>query len=215
MSEALDGAVELLERALGYTRATLQGLDDSPAGLARPTPCTRWDLGRLLAHMEDALDAFTEAAAGLVEVHPVPATPAARSRVDSLQVKACTLLEAWLGATGATGGHRAGVEVGAGASMAAPLLVATAALEITVHGWDVGQATGAGQRIPTDLAGGLLGLATGLVGPADRVSRFGPPLESPGRLEVDEQLLAWLGRVPGRRTGAPRFWERRGLRAGA
>ena len=105
-----------------------------PTTCDRPTPCAGWTLGHLLAHMEDALDAFTEAAAGRVEVEPVPPTA---TRVEALREKACALLGAWMAARPAS----EQVEVG-DLGLDAPLLVATAALEITVHGWDVGQATG-------------------------------------------------------------------------
>ena len=107
--------------------------------------------------MEDALDAFTEAAAGRVEVDPVPPTT---TRVDALREKACALLGAWTAARPTS----EQVEVG-DLGLDAPLLVATAALEITVHGWDVGQATGRRTRIPADLAEGLL---------ADRPARDRP-----------------------------------------
>ena len=62
----LEGAVELLERSLGYTRVMLA--DVRPDNLERADAVRGLDPGRLLAHMEDALDAFTEAAAGRVEV---------------------------------------------------------------------------------------------------------------------------------------------------
>src|SRR3712207_6609948 len=129
--------------------------------LDRPTPCAGWSLGRLLAHMEDALDAFTEAASGRVHVEPVPQTD---SRVDSLREKACALLGAWTAARplGGTGDDREQVHVG-DLGVDAPLLVATAALEITLHGWDVGQATGRRTPIPADLARGLLPLAVQVI----------------------------------------------------
>ena len=58
-----------------------------------PTPCPAWSLGELLAHMEDALDAFTEAAAGAVDgaVHAAPPG----IRVAGPAGKACALLGAW------------------------------------------------------------------------------------------------------------------------
>jgi hypothetical protein len=99
----LDGAVELLDRALGYTRVVLADVTDDV--LARPTPCSEWTLGELLAHMEDALDAFIEAAAGVVEVG---VTVPSGSGVADLQRKACTLLGAWSRATPGdvrVGGH--------------------------------------------------------------------------------------------------------------
>ncbi len=190
MSQALDGAVELLERSLSYTRVMLA--DVRPDQLERPTPCTGWTLGHLLAHMEDALDAFTEAAAGRVAVAPAPPTD---SRVDALREKACALLGAW------TAARPASDEVAVGdLGLDAPLLVATAALEITVHGWDVGQATGRGTRIPDDLARGLLGVAQHVIDVSDRGPRFAGPRPAPPTAPSDQRLLAWTGRVPPRMT---------------
>jgi len=184
----LDGAVELLDRALGYTRVVLADVTDDV--LCRPTPCSEWTLGDLLAHMEDALDAFIEAAAGVVDLG---STTPSGSRVTDLQSKACTLLGAWSRA--APGDVRVG-----GRDLASRLLVATAALEITVHGWDVGQATGRGARIPEGLARDLLGVAGLVVAPADRGVRFGTPGTVGPDAAYDARLLAFLGRDPAGRS---------------
>lgn len=182
MSTELGDAVELLDRALAYTRVALADVTDEALG--RPTPCSAWLLGRLLSHMEDALDAFLEAASGSVRVDP---PGAASSRVGVLREKACTLLGAWTRAT------PAGVIVG-DRGLDSPLLVETAALEIAVHGWDVAQATGRASRIPEDLAAGLLVVARRVVDAADRGTRFGQPVPGPENQPSDAQLLAFLGR---------------------
>jgi uncharacterized protein (TIGR03086 family) len=191
---ALAGAVELLDRSLAYTRVMLA--DVGPDNLDRPTPCVGWTLGHLVAHMEDALDAFIEAAAGRVEVGPVPETS---TRVEALREKACTLLGAWMAARPAS--ER--VDIG-DLELDAPLLVATAALEITVHGWDVAQATGRRSRIPDDLAQGLLAVAQHVIDPADRGRRFASPRPARSAACPDERLLAWTGRAPGHMTEPPR-----------
>jgi len=184
MSTALEAAVELLERSLAYTRGTLAEV--GPELMDRSTPCVGWTLGHLLAHMEDALDAFTEAAAGRVRVEAVPET---HTRVDALREKACVLLGAWAAV------HPPSEEVAIGdVGLEAPLLVATAALEITVHGWDVGQATGGRTRIPDDLARGLLPVAHHVIGPLDRGPRFACPRPVRPEASYDERLLAWTGR---------------------
>jgi uncharacterized protein (TIGR03086 family) len=146
--------------------------------------------------MEDALDAFTEAAAGRVEVSAVPETS---SRVEALREKACALLGAWLAARPVPGP----VQVG-GLGLDAPVLVATAALEITVHGWDVGQATGRRSRIPGDLAEGLLAVAQQVIDPVDRGPRFASPRPTTADAAPDERLLAWTGRAPAHMTEPPR-----------
>jgi len=182
----LDVAVELLDRSLAYTRVMLA--DVRPDLLHHPTPCAGWTLGRLLAHMEDALDAFIEAAAGRVAIEPVPASG---TRVEALREKACALLGAWTAArwTGDT------VAVG-DAALEAALLVSTAALEITVHGWDVGQVTGRRTPVPDDLAAGLLPVARQVIHPADRGTRFAPERAAPSAAPSGARLLAWTGRDP-------------------
>jgi uncharacterized protein (TIGR03086 family) len=190
VNAALEGAVELLERSLAYTRGTLA--DVRPELMDRPTPCAGWTLGHLLAHMEDALDAFTEAASGRVRVDPVPATT---TRVEALREKACALLGAW------TAARPTDEDVAIGdLGLDAPLLVATAALEITVHGWDVGQATGGRTRIPDDLARGLLAIAQQVIGPLDRGPRFACPRPARAEAAYAERLLAWTGRAAGHLT---------------
>jgi len=187
---ALSGSVELLDRSLAYTRVMLA--DVRPDNLDRPTPCAGWTLGHLLAHMEDALDAFTEAAAGRVEVEPVPPTT---TRVEALREKACALLGAWTAARPAS----EQVEVG-DLDLDAPLLVATAALEITVHGWDVGQATGRRTRIPDDLAERLMAVAQHVIDAADRGPRFASPRPAQPDAASDVRLLSWTGRAPAHMT---------------
>ena len=204
----LDAAVELLEGALDYTRAVLAGLD--PGGvdggrvdLSRPTPCRHWDLGTLLAHMEDALDAFAEGAEGAVSLDP---TVPAETRAAALRRKACDLLGAWSRQPPPV------VSIG-GQELPTAVVAAAAALEITVHGWDVAQALGRPATIPPALARPLHDLAAGMVDPADRGHRFGAPHPVGAGEDPEVRLLAFLGRDrcrplaanPGvRRTQPPR-----------
>jgi uncharacterized protein (TIGR03086 family) len=182
VTTALAGAVELLERSLGYTRVALAGVTD--ARLAAPTPCRGWTLRDLLAHMDDSLDAFAEAAGGRVALTPARSAPP----VVVLQQKACSLLGLW------SGEGPPGVRVG-GVDLATDLLVATAALEITVHGWDVAQATGAGTPIPEELAHHLLPVAHVVVSEIDRGIRFAAALPEPIDATADVRLRAFLGRT--------------------
>lgn len=181
MTLTLPASVELLDRALGYTGTRLAQV--RAGQLDQPTPCAGWRLSDLLRHMEDSLDAFTEAAGGQVTVHLSRTSP---GRIAAIEEKACALLLAW---------SRPGpgdVLVG-GLDLASPLLVATAALEVTIHGWDVGEAT-TPARIPAELATALLPVAHLTVTSADRGVRFDPPVPvaSPA---ADVRLLAFLGRI--------------------
>ncbi|WP_036507248.1 TIGR03086 family metal-binding protein [Nocardioides sp. URHA0020] len=182
MTTTLPASVELLGRALDYTRERLAGVRGGL--LDRATPCADWRLHDLLVHMEDSLDAFTEAAGGEVAVH---LTRTVEGRIAAIEQKACALLGVW---------SRPGpgdVLVG-GLDLTSSLLVATAALEITTHGWDVGRATGEDTAIPADLATALLPIAHLTVTTADRGVRFAPERPAAGDA-ADVRLLAFLGRT--------------------
>jgi uncharacterized protein (TIGR03086 family) len=178
-------ALELLERALGYTRGALATVGADRSG---PTPCAGWSLADLLIHMDDGLDAFLEAAGGTVRV---PAEMRARRRpgadVERLQTKACHLLGVWSAPTPEL------VVVGDRA-VPSGLLVSAAALEITVHGWDVGRATGARLDLPDDLATALMPVAQAVVLPEDRPERFAAPRRTGPTAGSADVLLGFLGR---------------------
>jgi uncharacterized protein (TIGR03086 family) len=179
-------ALELLERALGYTRVALSNVGRDRSS---PSPCAGWSLADLLDHMDDGLDAFLEAAGGSVDVpSPVPVPERAGADLEVLQAKACQLLGVWSAPTPQV------VAIG-DRSVPARLLVSAAALEIAVHGWDVGQATGSGDDLPEDLARALMPVAHAVVTPDDRPGRFAPPLRTGQHARSSEVLLGFLGRA--------------------
>jgi uncharacterized protein (TIGR03086 family) len=178
---ALTGAVELLDRSLAWTRGGLALV--TPDRLGDPTPCDRWDLAALLLHMDDALDAFTEAATGSVSLVPTAGVP----RLESIRAKACALLGWWC--------EHPPDDVRVGElPLPAGLLVGTAALEITVHGWDVHQSLGSGQRMPEALAEELLPVAALVVTEPDRPLRFAAARKVPAGAPASRRLLGHLGR---------------------
>lgn len=183
MTAAPTGAVELLERALAYTRGAL--LHVTPADLRRPTPCSGWDLDQLLVHMDDALDAFTEGASGTVALEPGATV---ETRVSTLQDKACGLLGAWSGPDAPSHVRLGDLAVETG------VVVLAAALEITVHGWDVAQATGRATPVPEALAQALLPVAVALVDDADRGTLFSQPVVVADGASDAVRLMAYLGR---------------------
>ena len=181
MSAGTTHALELLDRSLGYTRVALSTVGPDRSG---PSPCAGWSLADLLAHMDDGLDAFLEAAGGAVRVE-VPRRPGADLEV--LQTKACHLLGVW--------SSRPPTYVVVGDRPApAPVIVAAAALEIAVHGWDVAQATGVRHHLPDDLGRALLPVAQAVVAPEDRPGRFAPPQVRARDMGPSAELLGFLGR---------------------
>ena len=182
----LAGAVALVERAVGYTRGSLQLV--RPDLLRAPTPCERWNLNALLVHMYDSLSAMHEAAdLGRVTMVPVgePGVPI----VNALQDKACALLGAWVSQS------RAALIVGDDAMTSASTVAATGALEIAVHGWDVAQACGVDRPIPAEFAAELLTVAEAVVDDADRGVRFAPSIpDDRFTMGSSDRLLQFLGR---------------------
>ncbi|MFB4279055.1 maleylpyruvate isomerase N-terminal domain-containing protein [Nonomuraea sp. MTCD27] len=94
---ALAAGVALLERAIDYTLGSLRVV--TPAALCRATPCTGWNLQRLLAHMDDSLRTLHEAAAG--HIPPTPTHPL-RTRTGDPSA------DPWQATPGEAGGPPAG-----------------------------------------------------------------------------------------------------------
>lgn len=179
---------ELLERAVAYTRTSLQLV--AHADLTAPTPCSRWDLLALLRHMNDALAAFTEAAAiGYVDLVPVRGTDPGAELVERLKGRACALLAAWAHHPGP------GPVAVADRELRSDLLAAAGALEIAVHGWDVARACGVDRPLPPALARELLDVVPLLVRDGDRPHRFAEPVDVPPHASPGTRLLAALGRA--------------------
>ena len=115
----------------------------------------------------------------------VPRRPV--SDLEALQGKACHLLGVWSSPTPeyvVVGDH----------PVPSPLLVSAAALEIAVHGWDVGRATGALPDLPDDLARALMPVAQAVVLPEDRPDRFAAPRRTGQTAGSADVLLGFLGR---------------------
>ena len=181
MTTALAGAVELLDRSLSYTRVALAEVADNRD--SDPTPCHGWPLSRLLAHMDDALDAYTESATGRVSLVPTRGRPP----LEAIQLKACALLGWWL--------DRPATDVALGDRwLPADLLVRAAALEITVHGWDLHRTGGRATPVPEELAGPLLAVARA-VGAVDPLPCFAPPVPVAPDATGSQRLLAFVGRT--------------------
>jgi uncharacterized protein (TIGR03086 family) len=179
-------SLELLERAIAYTRGSL--LLVTEADLDRPTPCREWALLDLLRHMDDSLLAFAEAAqARTLSLVRADNDAVGSELIDTICRRACGLLSHW---------HPepvGGVAVG-GFTVPRELLGAAGALEITVHGWDVATALGADRPIPPGLAMDLWPVARDHVTDDDRPEPFGPALAVPAWASPQERLLAHAGR---------------------
>lgn len=194
---------ELLERSLAYALGSVAVV--APGSLGRPTPCARWDLGELLRHLDDSVDALYEGVAGgRVGLCP---SPGAADPVCAFRARACALLGAWAVVSGEVPSAEHSVGVG-DRSLDLGLLASVGAVEIAVHGWDVAQACGRSRPIPPALAAELFPVARCFVADVDRGVRFAEPVGVPSSWSrPEDRLLAFLGRRP----SPPRFLSGPGL----
>jgi uncharacterized protein (TIGR03086 family) len=86
--------------------------------------------------------------------------------------------------------------------LAARMVVAAGAIEITVHGWDISVACGSCRPVPPDLAALLLPIAPLFITPRSRAGLFADPVPVSERACPGDQLVAFLGRQP-HRPAAP------------
>ncbi|WP_371672462.1 TIGR03086 family metal-binding protein [Streptomyces sp. NBC_00289] len=175
---------ELLERSLAYALGSVAGVP--PGSLGRGTPCAAWNLGELLGHLDDSLDALHEGlTGGRIGLFPGPGPGADPACV--FRRRAGAVLGAW------AAGPPDRVLV-AERPLDVGVLAAVGAVEIAVHGWDVARACGRSWPIPPALAAGLLPVAWQVVADADRGVRFGAPVDVPPWARPDDRLLGFLGR---------------------
>lgn len=196
---ALTGGITLLERAINYTLGSLHVV--TPAAWSYPTPCHRWDLRALLAHLDESLLALEEAsgtgrvglAIGARRPDRDGSAAGRRSPTDPVAVlrnRAHRLLGAWTAP-----GRRDTVSV-AGYPLTGGIVTTTGAIEIAVHGWDVARSCGRRHPIPASLAEELLELSPLFVTADDRPTRFAPPVDVPPLAGPADRLVAYLGRRP-------------------
>lgn len=182
------GAGALLERSVGYTLGTIAAV--TPADLTRPTPCREWDVQDLLDHLNDSMEALHEGASGCVGP-PMPFRPIPDS-VAAFRHRAAQLVGAW-----ADHDERESAAVAVSHLwLPAAVVAATGAIEIAVHGWDIGQACGLAHPIPDALAAKLLSTATVLVTADTRYPQFGEAIDVSPRASPSDRLIGFLGREP-------------------
>jgi uncharacterized protein (TIGR03086 family) len=176
----------LLRDAIGYALASADLV--TPPLLPRPTPCAEWNLGMLLRHLSDSLDALTEGLThGAVRL-TAGAGAGPEAQPTGMRVRCGRLLAA---IPAAPAGRR--IAIG-DRELADGVLACAGAMEITVHGWDISAACGIPRTIPDDLATALLERAPLLLPGTAREGLFGPALHASPLATPAVRLLAFLGR---------------------
>jgi uncharacterized protein (TIGR03086 family) len=154
----------------------------------RPTPCARFDVHRLCEHLLGTMirSAYAAAKKPLPPDAPVTLTDAPwrvyPPVVDRL-VTAWSKPEAWEGETSFAGEVRPAV-------LAGMLTI----LELTVHGWDLAQATGQVFKAEDDVVATAAAVAARIAPEARAAGGFGPELSAAADSSALERLLAITGR---------------------
>jgi uncharacterized protein (TIGR03086 family) len=174
---------ELLRRAVRYAIASADLIE--PPLLAVATPCRAWNLGMLLVHLSESMDAIAEGlTCGMVALTPATGD----SEPGSVRFQCARLLAA---IPAVPTGELVGI---ADLSLTDNALAYAGALEVAVHGWDIAVACGHPRPIPAELASPLLKAADLLLPASARPDLFAQPLRPPVPATPGGTLLAFLGR---------------------
>lgn len=172
-------SIELFRRAADYARDVMAALPSDDLRLR--TPCADWDLARLILHVADSADGLV----GLAETGDLamPDPP----RVDapapvSVAYASMERLAATLSTAAPTEATASAADAGA--------------IELTMHGWDIGVARDPRHATPAELANDVYELASALVLDDARGSRFGPRITVPPDASPSDRLAGFLGRRP-------------------
>jgi uncharacterized protein (TIGR03086 family) len=186
-------SVALFERSANYALEGLSGVTD--ADLDRPTPCTGWDLRKLVMHLADAADALTDLITTGKLSLPTPPRSGDAAPVAVAQDRTHCLLDALRSAI-----HRDTVLRKGDQTLWARNAAHGGAIEFAAHGWDIATACGAERQIPAGLATELLELSRSLINDQTRRPQFGPPVYISPTATANDRLVAFLGRQPASRS---------------
>jgi uncharacterized protein (TIGR03086 family) len=201
----------LLDRAVRYALSAAGHA--TPRLLPAATPCAEWDLGGLLVHLGDSLDALAEGlSARSVGLDPsccgaegpagAPTGPRAGNSdgdgdgdgvglIAGLAGRAAVLLTACAEVPGGQEPVAVGDQL-----LTTSVVAITGAIEVAVHGWDISVSCGDQEPVPSRLATELLPYAALLVPRHTRPGLFADPVLVPRRTSAGDRLVAFLGRQP-------------------
>jgi len=186
MPERVDAPLDQLRRSLAAVDALIDKI--RPGQWSSPTPCTEWDVRRVVDHLVGMNRVFAAMLAG--DAPPQRGDdPAVEALPQAFRDSAAALLDAFT---------RPGVLE---RSYTSPLGRATGAerlkirlYDLLAHGWDLAVATGQPAQLPADAAEDSLSFVHEQLRDDARPGRFGPPLTVPDDASAIERLVAFLGR---------------------
>ncbi|WP_328314608.1 TIGR03086 family metal-binding protein [Streptomyces sp. NBC_00442] len=171
----------------------------TPGDLGRPTPCTRWSLAELLAHMTAQHRGFAAAAAGRGDRAEAWRALPAGADVVAEYAAACDLVAEAFAAVGSAERPFALPEFGPGATFPAGRAIGFHFIDYVVHGWDVARSLGLPYAPPPELLDAALPIALAVPDGEHRLapgSAFRPALAPLGAVRPLDRILTALGRSP-------------------
>jgi uncharacterized protein (TIGR03086 family) len=189
---------ELDRRAV---QASVEVVSRVTAGdLGRPTPCSQWSLGELLAHMTAQHHGFAAAAAGGgADLAVWQAGPAAADPVGAYAEAADAVLAAFA-EDGAVDRQFALPEISTEMTFPGRQAMAFHLVDYVAHGWDVARSLGTGFEPDPEVLAVALKVAQAVPDGPGRLepgSAFRPAVAAPDGAGTLDRIVALLGRPPG------------------
>ncbi|WP_406059327.1 TIGR03086 family metal-binding protein [Streptomyces sp. NBC_01077] len=179
---------DLLRSVAAQTTPLVRGIAD--ASLGAPTPCGEYDVRALLNHLFGVVVNFQALAAKEpADFSHLPDRVAETDWRDRFEAETGKLIEAW-SAPGAEEGTTGGM------GLPARTVGSMVLLDLTVHAWDLAQATGRSFAPDPVVVEGLVEEVERMAPMARKMGVFGDAVDLPGDATVFERLLATTGRDP-------------------
>lgn len=159
--------------------------------LARPTPCTEYDVSQLTGHLLNSIMVIGGMVGADFDGYSLSDQTESVERL--IVAAARPALDAWRRR------GLAGDVALAHSSMPAQVAASVLSIEFLVHAWDYGVAVGREVKAPDSLAEYVLGLAQTLIKPEERTDAgFEDPVDVPDHASGLDRLVAFTGRNPAR-----------------
>ena len=176
MPDATD-AVIVLNRALDQMGDMIAAVHEDQ--LTRPTPCSDWSVGDLLAHVLAAPERFLEMAQGGQPDFSTNPPPPEHGWAEAFRESADDLIHHW---------HQQGDDASAGS-------VDWQTAEFALHAWDLARGLGRRtDRLDPEVAERALAFMTASLTDDNRGGAFGPEHDVPQDAGPYERIAAYAGR---------------------
>jgi uncharacterized protein (TIGR03086 family) len=182
----------------------------APSDLSLPTPCARWDLRDLLAHMTAQHRGFAAAASG---GGSDPAVWRPRESDDPVAAysDAASSVVAAFAAPGVLDRAFVLPEIPRAPSFPGRVAVGFHLVDYVVHGWDVARSLGLPYAPPDEVVAATVPIARAVPDGEGRLAEgaaFAPGLRLPPGVSALDEILLRLGRDPSWESPAPRGFVR-------